>query len=448
MERYLTVTALTKYLKRKIDTDPHLKSVWLKGEISNFNHHSRGHMYFTIKDEHTRIRAVMFAGNNRRLKFQPEDGMHVLIKGDISVFEAYGQYQLYIQEMQPDGIGSLYLAFEQLKEKLNKQGYFNEEMKKTIPIYPKHIGIVTSPTGAAIRDIITTIGRRYPIVKTTVLPVLVQGSQAAESIKQAIEFANKQAQYDVLIVARGGGSIEELWSFNEEAVAKAIFHSKIPVVSAIGHETDTTISDLVADLRAPTPTGAAELVVPSQIELKQKLNTYKRILFRQMQMKMESSMKHLQRMNRSYAFRYPENLIREKELQLDKSSERMETSLVRLVQRKQEALNNSSIRLKQQHPEKQYEQAILELSELMKNYNSSMSQIFEDKVKHWTATMEKLSLLNPLEVMRRGFAIPYTEDGKIVKTGKQICPDDHLNLQLRDSVINCKVLEVKEYNND
>src|SRR5690625_3380696 len=242
---YLTVSALTKYIKRKLETDKHLRNIWLKGEISNFKYHNRGHMYLTIKDEQSRIQAVMFASQNRRLTFMPEDGMHVLIRGEISVYEPYGQYQLYIHQMEPDGLGSLYLAFEQLKEKLSKQGYFDERHKRAIPTYPKHIGLVTSPTSAAVRDMITTIKRRFPITRITIIPAIVQGEQGPESIVQGIEKANQLGIFDVLIVGRGGGSIEELWCFNDERVAMAIFHPKIPVISAVGHETDITISDFI-----------------------------------------------------------------------------------------------------------------------------------------------------------------------------------------------------------
>ena len=219
--KYLTVSALTKYLKRKIELDPHLQEVWLKGEISNFNHHRRGHMYLTIKDDNSRINAVMFAGDNRNLKFTPEDGMNVLIKGNIGVFEPYGNYQLYIKNMEPDGIGALYLAYEQLKEKLRSAGYFEKQHKRPIPKFPNHIAIITSPTGAAVRDIITTIQRRYPIVQLTVIPVQVQGDDAADSIQGAIEFACKSGKFDTIIVGRGGGSIEDLWCFNEIQVIEA-----------------------------------------------------------------------------------------------------------------------------------------------------------------------------------------------------------------------------------
>ncbi|MDY0396483.1 exodeoxyribonuclease VII large subunit [Virgibacillus halophilus] len=322
MEKYLTVTALTKYIKRKLDIDPHLRSVWLKGEISNFKHHSRGHMYMTIKDDHARIQAVMFAGNNRYLKFIPENGMHVLIHGDISVFEASGQYQIYIQRMEPDGFGSLYLAFEQLKTSLSQRGFFSNDHKQEIPAFPNRIGVVTSPTGAAVRDIITTIKRRYPVAAITVVPALVQGVHAGNDIARAIRFANQLNQFDVLIVGRGGGSIEELWGFNEQVVAEAIYESRIPIISAVGHETDVTISDYVADLRAPTPTGAAELAVPSIYEVLGTLGAMKRSMQQSMDNLLTSENRHLKRLMRSYAFRYPEQLLRQKEQEMDKLSER------------------------------------------------------------------------------------------------------------------------------
>lgn len=255
-QQYLSVSALTKYIKRKFDADPHLQNVYIKGEISNFKQHTSGHMYFTLKDEKARLLSVMFAANNKGMKFLPENGMKVLVKGDISLYEASGQYQLYVKSMAPDGVGDLYLAYEQLKKKLEATGLFLAEHKKTIPLYPKSVGVITSPTGLALRDILTTIKRRYPIAKIIVYPALVQGNNAAKSIAQAITMANSRAESDVLIVGRGGGSIEELWAFNEEIVAESIYDSDIPIISAVGHETDFTIADFVADMRAPTPTGA------------------------------------------------------------------------------------------------------------------------------------------------------------------------------------------------
>ncbi|WP_164668654.1 exodeoxyribonuclease VII large subunit [Virgibacillus doumboii] len=446
-DNYLTVTALTKYIKRKLNSDPHLKNIWLKGEISNFKHHSRGHMYLTIKDDHSRIQAVMFAGNNRRLKFSPENGMNVLIKGEINVFEPYGQYQLYVQQMEPDGIGSLYLAFEQLKEKLHKQGYFDQSHKKEIPRFPKSVGIITSPTGAAVRDIITTIKRRYPIVKTTVIPVLVQGINAPVSIQKAINLANNHGDFDVLIVGRGGGSIEELWSFNEEIVANAIFYSSIPVISAVGHETDVTISDYVADLRAPTPTGAAEIAVPSQLELSDKLSGLTRSLIRQMKESITGSKQSLQRMKQSYAFRYPEQLLTQKEQELDKQVERLDKTTNNLLKGKHDAIKSLNARIAAQHPNQQLNYSAKELKQLTKQNNHFMNKIVEQKTIRLRNVIEKLALLNPLETMKRGYAIPYNESGDIIKSTNNVNENDQIVVRVSDGTLECHVMEVKEENN-
>ncbi|RLL48119.1 exodeoxyribonuclease VII large subunit [Oceanobacillus piezotolerans] len=446
--QYLTVTALTKYIKRKIDTDPHLKNIWLKGEISNFKHHSRGHMYMTIKDDQARIQAVMFAGNNRYMKFQPENGMNVLIRGEISVYEAHGQYQLYIAQMEPDGIGALYLAFEQLKEKLNKKGYFDPIYKKDIPLYPKDIGVITSPTGAAVRDIITTIKRRYPIVNITVIPVLVQGPNAAKSIKNGIEIANRAGSFDTLIIGRGGGSIEELWSFNEEIVADAIFHSSIPIISAVGHETDTTISDYVADLRAPTPTGAAELAVLSKEELNEKIFTYKQALTRELNRDIRNYQSQLARLKNAYAFRYPEQLLKQKEQQLDTAVERLQRMVLKEQQRHQLKLNGLIKRLVAQHPEKQLREALLRIEGNVKRQNNALNKIIESNKLQLASYIDKLTLLNPLEIMKRGFTLPYKENGQIVKTVKDLKRDDQITLKFRDGTVDCQVVEVEEKRND
>ena len=257
---YITVGALTRYIKYKIDNDVNLQTVYIKGEISNFKHHSRGHFYFTIKDEESRINAIMFASNTSKCKFMPTDGMKVMVTGRITVYEATGGYQIYVTDMLEDGIGNLYIAYEQLKKKLEAEGLFDKTKKKKIPRMPRKIGIITAPTGAAIRDILTTLKRRYPIVETILFPALVQGVEAGKDIAKKIELANTY-DIDTLIVGRGGGSIEDLWPFNEEVVARAIYQSKVPIISAVGHEVDFTIADFVADLRAPTPTAAAELAV-------------------------------------------------------------------------------------------------------------------------------------------------------------------------------------------
>ena len=263
-KQYLSVTALTKYIKYKLEGDTHLKQIYLKGEISNLTKHSRGHYYFSLKDENAQIKAIMFSSATKSLAFDPKDGDKVLAYGAISVYEPSGSYSIQIYQMEPDGIGALYLAYEKLKEELEEKGYFSQTRKKPIPKYPSAIGVITSPTGAAIRDIIHTIERRYPLTKLILYPALVQGDTAKESIRDQINKANQDSLVDVLIVGRGGGSIEDLWAFNERVVAEAIYASKIPIISAVGHETDFTISDFVSDLRAPTPTAAAELATPDR----------------------------------------------------------------------------------------------------------------------------------------------------------------------------------------
>ena len=272
--RYITVGTLNRYLKNKFDTDPNIQSVNIKAEISNFKGHTRGHLYFTLKDEESRINAIMFSYNASKLTFTPQDGMKVLVTGKVSIYPPTGQYQIYIEEMLNDGLGNLFLMFEALKKELEEKGYFKEERKKKLPLYPKNIGIVTAPTGAAIKDILSTIKRRYPICNTILFPCLVQGDLAKDDIARQINKANEY-DLDLLIVGRGGGSYEDLWAFNERVVADAIYNSKIPIISAVGHEIDFTIADFVADLRAPTPTGAAEMAVPNMSDLLNMINQYK-----------------------------------------------------------------------------------------------------------------------------------------------------------------------------
>lgn len=272
--RYITVTQLNRYLKSIFDGDDNLRQIFIKGEISNCKLHTRGHLYFTLKDETSRINAVMFASNVSSLKFKPADGTKVLVVGRVSVYETTGNYQIYVTDMIEDGIGNLYVAFEELKKKLASEGLFDKEHKKKIPKIPKKIGIVTASTGAAIKDILTTIKRRFPVCETILFPSLVQGSDAAKDIVKNIKLANTY-DIDTLIVGRGGGSIEDLWPFNEEIVARAIYESRVPVISAVGHEIDFSISDFVADLRAPTPTAAAELAVPDINTIVSYLNTVK-----------------------------------------------------------------------------------------------------------------------------------------------------------------------------
>ncbi|WP_044747877.1 exodeoxyribonuclease VII large subunit [Bacillus alveayuensis] len=442
--KYVTVTALTKYIKRKFEVDPHLQDLWIKGEISNFTYHTRGHMYFTLKDENARIQAVMFAGYNRYLAFKPENGMKVLVRGEISVYEPSGNYQIYVKEMQPEGIGNLYLAYEQLKKRLEEEGLFSQQHKKPIPKFPRYVGVVTSPTGAAIRDIMTTIRRRYPIAKVILLPTLVQGEQAAPSIVRSIEKANELGYLDVLIVGRGGGSIEELWAFNEESVARAIFSSRVPIISAVGHETDFTIADFVADLRAPTPTGAAELAVPHLTELLERLAQRKVRLIRAMKEKITHESERLARVQKSYAFRYPKKLYEQKEQQLDMLMERLERQTMRFIEQKRERWQQYHLYLQKHHPAEKLKKAAEKQQVLAKSLEREMQTIFKQKQLLFTSLLSKLQVLSPLKIMERGYSLVYDEKQQLVKSVHQLGPGDSIKVRLQDGYLDCQVWGIEE----
>ncbi|MBT2656529.1 exodeoxyribonuclease VII large subunit [Bacillus sp. ISL-18] len=443
-QRYLSVNALTKYIKRKFDADPHLREVHVRGEISNFKQHSSGHMYFTLKDEKARILAVMFAGQSRFMKFSPENGMKVIVKGEISVYEPSGQYQIYIREMQPDGIGELFLAYEQLKQRLEAEGLFAPETKKAIPLYPRTVGVITSPTGAAIRDVITTIKRRYPIANILVFPALVQGENAAPSIVKAIEKANKMKEIDVLIVGRGGGSIEELWAFNEELTARAIFSSNIPIISAVGHETDFTIADFVADLRAPTPTGAAELAVPHIEELVDRVLQRQTRLIRVMSAKFKFENERLSRVKKSYAFRYPHRLYEQKLEQVDRLTEGLKRGVSRLSAVKIEQHETLSKRLQRRHPKEGLLEAKKRFERTQKDLNRTVTQIYEKKQTEFDRILSTLQALSPLKIMERGYSLAYTEDNRLVKSVKQVKSNEQVQIQLSDGSLFCNVETIKE----
>ncbi|MGE7905538.1 exodeoxyribonuclease VII large subunit [Peribacillus sp. NPDC094092] len=443
-QQYLSVSALTKYIKRKFDADPHLQNVYIKGEISNFKQHTSGHMYFTLKDEKARLLSVMFAANNKGMKFLPENGMKVLVKGDISLYEAGGQYQLYVKSMAPDGVGDLYLAYEQLKKKLEAAGLFLAEHKKPIPQYPKSVGVITSPTGAALRDILITIKRRYPIARIIVYPALVQGNNAAKSIAKAITMANARAESDVLIVGRGGGSIEELWAFNEEVVAESIYDSDIPVISAVGHETDFTIADFVADMRAPTPTGAAELAVPHLNEILERLMNRKNRLTRSIQEAVNFERTRLTRMERSYAFRYPHKMYEQKLEQLDKTMDRLGRTSTRYFMKKRDELNQLNDILKKQHPEQAVKNAKDELQQHTKDLRRAMEAIYRQKTQQFVHITATLSALSPLKIMERGYGLVFAEDETLVKSTQQVSKGDKIAVSIKDGTLECEIKEIKE----
>lgn len=444
IEKYVTVTALTKYIKRKFDYDPHLRDIYIKGEISNFKQHSSGHMYFTLKDEKARISSVMFSSSNSSLLFKPENGMKVLVRGEVSVFEQSGNYQVYVREMHVDGIGDLFIAFQQLKEKLESENLFSATNKKSIPAYPTTIGVITSPTGAAVRDMLITLNRRYPMGNVILFPALVQGPQAPKSIVSAIQLANQYDGIDVLLIGRGGGSIEELWAFNDESVARAIYASDIPVISAVGHETDTTIADFVADIRAATPTAAAELAVPNYIELKKVIVSISSKITTLLSHELKQKESALNRLDKSYAFRYPEKLYQQKVEQLDRILERLDKEKQRYYSNKIEKLQQLQNSLIKYHPEENVKNQFGKLVKQQKHLNRIMKTILQNNEQQFKNATSKLNVLNPLNIMERGYSIAFDDEQNVVKSKDQVKIGDSITVVVKDGRLLCEVKEQKE----
>ena len=390
----ITVTELNKYIKDKVDKDEFLNNVLVKGEISNYKHHYTGHLYFTLKDENSLIKCIMFKGYAANLKFEPKDGMKVTIFGTVSVFERDGVYQIYVKAMQEDGVGNLYKAYEEMKAKLEKDGLFDQSHKKKIPLMPKCIGVLTSNTGAVIRDIINVSTRRNPNVYIKLLPVPVQGPGAAEKIVDAIKLMNEKKIADVIIVARGGGSLEDLWPFNEEIVARAIYDSELPVISAVGHETDFTIADFVADLRAPTPSAAAELAVPNIADIKLKLDGYNNRYKLALKKKVELMKLRYEKCMNSRVFKEPLQKINEKYILVDMK---------------------------------------------VKSIENAISNIYNNKKTNMIKNIAKLDALSPLKTLTRGYSI-MQKNGKVIKSVSQLQKDDEIDIRLIDGNAKARVI--------
>ncbi|MDI6618142.1 MAG: exodeoxyribonuclease VII large subunit [Clostridiales bacterium] len=399
--KIFTVTQINSYIKKMFNADAILNHVSVKGEISNFKLHYSGHMYFTLKDDGAKIKCVMFKNYCSNLKFMPEDGMSVIVSGNISLYERDGQYQIYVENMQPDGIGALYIAYEQLKKKLEAEGIFDRQHKKPIPKFPSKVGVVTSSTGAAVRDIINILSRRYPGIEILIVPVLVQGDGAAYEISEAIEELNKRNDIDVIIVGRGGGSIEELWAFNEEATARAIYESRIPVISAVGHETDFTIADFAADLRAPTPSAAAELCVPDKNDIIYKLNICLNSLFNIMLTYIDEKKSALNQCREMIKAFNPALFINQKRQYIDS----LNSKLVSSIKYKIDLYN-----------------------ELIKKYCTN------------------LNILSPLSIISRGYSITYTEELDVVDDIKKVKVGDNINILVKNGYLDCTINELKEGN--
>lgn len=411
--------------------DPHLRKVYVKGEVSNVKYHSNGHIYFTLKDAGSRISCAMFSTQAKSLSFRAEEGMNVFVTGDISLFESAGNYQFYVKSMEPDGIGALFVAFEQLKQKLEQEGLFSKQFKLPIPSVPSYIGVITSPTGAAIRDILTTLERRFPLASVTVFSALVQGTGAAASIVKAIERANSTANLDVLIVGRGGGSIEDLWAFNEEPVARAIAKSKIPIISAVGHETDTTIADFVADLRAPTPTAAAELAVPNQFQLRQFIDERKLRLRKIAAVQMQQRQTAVKQLQNSIIFTNPSRMYRPFVEQHVHLMERLERSLERRVEKADHSFAQLRTRLAFTDPTKRIELSLQQLKSTQNRLQYIQHTHVKKEQQQFVDLLRTLEALSPIQTMRKGFVVTQ-KDGKLVKSIENLQPGDHLLINYHD----------------
>jgi exodeoxyribonuclease VII large subunit len=405
-------------------------------------------MYFTLKDEQTTLDAVMFAGNNRRLRFTPKNGDRVLVRGYVSIYMKDGHLQLYVQDMRLSGIGDLYVAFQRLKEQLQAEGLFDVPKKK-LPLFPKRVGVITSASGAAVRDIIVTMRRRLPMTPILLYPVSVQGEKASMEIAAAIEHMNRLMEVDVLIVGRGGGSLEELWAFNEEIVARSIFHSVIPVVSAVGHETDVTISDFVADARAATPTAAAELVVPHMEELHDRLiHLRKRLIHAQMNL-MSRFKERLQKNVDRPIFTNPNARLYQYAQRIDLLETRLEHAMTKLVEKKDRQLEQRVYRLKAHHPKRRLEKEAERLELLKRDANRHLLNLIKDKYKQHQHLLAKLDALSPLKVMLRGYSLVYRHDGKtLVKSYRQAAPGDLICVRLAEGQLKCQVWRSEEKENE
>ena len=441
-EEYVTVSALTKYIKYKFDKDPHLGRVYLTGEISNFRLRPT-HQYFSLKDENAIISATMFQSAFKKIQFRPEEGMKVLVIGKVSVFEKTGQYQINIEHMEPDGVGALFLAYEQLKKKLEAEGLFSLP-KKPIPQFPKKIAILTSESGAVIQDIQTTVARRFPIVQLVLYPTVVQGVHAVNSILKNLDLV-EQEDYDVVIIGRGGGSIEDLWAFNEEPVVRRVSELSIPVISSVGHETDTTLIDFVSDMRAATPTAAAEIATPVLMEIHQQLRNLQtrleQALSRQLQIKRE----RMQALVNASIFQNPERIYQVYQQRVDQLEMRLQQMMQQSVQHKRQQLVKHQHRLELGSPSRRVQTEKQALQYLAKRLEQAQGQLMKDKKQQFQRVIQQLDLLSPLKIMNRGYGILQQEE-TIIKSVDQLEVNQELMIQLVDGTVRSKVTSVEKGN--
>ena len=417
-KEYIKISELNNYIKSILDRDVFLNKVYLKGEISNFKNHTRGHLYFTLKDDTSRISAVMFQSSASKLTFVPEDGMNVLVSGRISAYPTQGSYQIYIDTMEPDGLGALYIEYEKLKKKLAAQGLFAQDHKMPIPKFPNRIGVITASTGAAVRDIMSTIKRRYPLCEAILFPCLVQGKDAAADIVRQIKRADEYG-VDTIIVGRGGGSIEDLWAFNEEIVAHAIYECKTPIISAVGHEIDWTIADFVADLRAPTPTGAAEMAVPTVLDIKTLIDNYKIRLNKNIKNMINTKFIKLRSLKQSFILKNPMSMYEVKEQKLDSLIDTLNKDIKNILADKENKLSKIMMSVVIQNPH----------------------NLIKDKKVKFDLLVNTLKLVNPLGILDKGYSLVELNN-KIIKSSKDVQINDILDIRLHEGNIKAEVKKI------
>ena len=447
MEQYLTVSQLTKYISKKFQVDPYLDKVYLKGEISNYNPRRSGVQYFKLKDENSILSAVLFPSDARIIKFEPENGMSVLVTGRVSVYEAGGYYQIIVHSMQPDGLGALYLAYEQTKEALAKEGLFSMDLKKPIPKYPKRIGVLTSPSGAVIQDILTTVKRRYPIAEVVLFPTVVQGNQSADSIVGNIKHAEAMGNFDTLIIGRGGGSFEDLFSFNEEKVVRAIAAAQTPIISSVGHETDTTLTDLVADLRAPTPTAAAELAVPVLTDEILRIDEYSQRMLRAYQAMIQHLSEKLYRVSNSVIFRQPERLYDGYLQNVDQLENQLINHMENVLKTNQQQADLLTQRLKGYPIQPYLKEQKTNIDYLTKKLEQNLANNLQQKNFKVTQAIQALEHLSPLKILARGYAVVEKEN-QVIRSVDDISTGDTLELTLNDGKLTTEVIALEKKEND
>lgn len=436
-----SVTDLNRLIKGRLESDPRFVQCHVTGELSNFKHHSSGHMYFTLKDEQSRVRAVMFAGKNRRLRFRPEDGMRVICLGNVGVFDRDGAYQLYVDDMHPDGTGALYVQFEQLREKLQAEGLFAADRKRPLPKYPRRIGVVTSATGAVIRDICTTLERRYPLAKVVLAPASVQGQGAADTIVRGLEkLVSLGDSVDVIIVGRGGGSLEELWPFNEESVARAIASSPIPVVSAVGHETDVTISDFVADVRAATPTAAAELVAPSRQDLVYQLGQTQTRTYKAMLAKLNRQRETLNGLQKRPVLIHPTRVVQVYRQTVDFLESRIREGTRHPLQVSERRLAGVEARIARLNVHKTLIARRYDVERLTARASERMARAIAGQSARLDRQIGVLEAMNPLGVLKRGYSVIYDEvEDVIIASTHHLPPGKRIRLQVADGTVRAQI---------